>query len=72
MLLDGAGKKEGKASIWTVGSDGVIDSSSGWFTGTDEFWSWEEESDIDLDNDGAIGNPNTEVNGALFVDGDGL
>ena len=72
VLRDGAGNKEGKASIWTVGSDGVIDSSSGWFSGTDDFWSWEDESGVDLDNDGEIGNPNTEVNGALFVDGDGL
>ena len=59
VLLDGAGKKEGKASIWTVGSDGVIDSSSGWFSGTDDFWSWEGIW-VDLDNDGEIGNPNTE------------
>ena len=41
VLLDGAGKKEGKANIWSVGSDGVIDSSSGWFSGTDDFWSWD-------------------------------
>ena len=49
----------------------MIQSGSGWFRGTDDFWGWEVDSNEDLDNDGVTGNPNTEVNGALFVDGDG-
>ena len=69
VLLDGTGSREGQAFVWQTDFNGVIQSGSGWFRGTDDFWGWEVDSNEDLDNDGVVGNPNSNRNGELWIDG---
>ncbi|NER08429.1 MAG: hypothetical protein F6K17_40770, partial [Okeania sp. SIO3C4] len=54
FLLQGKNNLEGKAYVWSTDDEGVIESGSGWKSGSD-LLPLELEFNVDLNNDGEIG-----------------
>ena len=53
VLLQGQNKLDGKATIWTTNSEGVITSRSGW-KANDDLLPLENTFEVDLNGDGVI------------------
>ena len=72
VLLDGEGKKEGKAQLWGADRKGEIVSKSRWFGSGAKLRKWEKKSGLELDSSDQLGTTTDPITGNRYISRDSL